>query len=177
MSNPSVIAQLLAKNPRTQARFPDVPVDQALREWEEIKKNLSAIPSGTAPAQPAPAGADLPTALTGSIANIVTNLWRAKAKMVDPKTGEPSEEMRRIHRHVEGALEAFTALGLRISDMVNQPYDAGLPVKVLTFQPTAGITRYTIVEVVRPTVIWQDTLLQMGEIVVGIPLQSPKNNA
>ncbi len=177
MSNSSLVAQLLAKNPRNQARFPDVPVDQALREWEELQKKIPAVPSGSAPAQPAPAGADLPTALTGSIANIVTNLWRAKSKMVDAKTGEPTEEMRRIHRHVEGALEAFTVLGLRISDMVNQPYDAGLPVKVLTFQPTAGLTRDTILEVVRPTVIWQDTLLQMGEIVVGIPLQSPKNNA
>src|SRR5882757_10100655 len=169
MPHPSPIAQLLAKNPRRQARFPDVPVDQALRELEEMQKKLSALPrGGTAPAEPPPENADLATALNGSVANIVTNLWRAKAKMIEPDTGEPKEEMRRAYRHIEGALEAFNQLGLRLSDMVNQPYDAGLPVKVLTFQPTPGLSRDTILEVVRPTVIWQDTLLQMGEIVVGI---------
>ena len=84
MPHPSPIAQLLAKNPRRQARFPDVPVDQALRELEEMQKKLSALPrGGTAPAQPPPENADLATALNGSVANIVTNLWRAKAKMIE----------------------------------------------------------------------------------------------
>ncbi|HEX2854857.1 MAG TPA: hypothetical protein VHO24_16610 [Opitutaceae bacterium] len=176
MSNHSVVAQLLAKNPRSQARFPDVPVDQALREFEQLQQKISP----PAPAQPAAApasGGEMAAALNGSVAAIVTNLWRAKMKMVEPGTNEPKEDTRRIYRHVEGALETFTQLGLTITEMVNQPYDAGLPVKVLTFQPTPGLKRDTILEVVRPTIIWQDTLLQMGEIVVGIPAESPNKNA
>jgi hypothetical protein len=181
MPNHSVVAQLLAKNPRSQARFPDVPVDQALRELEMLQQKI-AVPAATAEvARPAAAtaaeGGDKVTALNGSIAAIVTNLWRAKMKMIEPGTGEPKEETRRIYRHIEGALETFGQLGLTITEMVNQPYDAGLPVKVLTFQPTPGLKRDTIVEVIRPTIIWQDTLLQMGEIVVGIPAESPNKNA
>jgi hypothetical protein len=178
-----VVAQLLAKNPRTQARFPDVPVDQALREFEEMQKKVSTPSSTAAPANPplaavaSDSSGDLSTALHGSITNIVTNLWRAKAKLIEPGTGEPKEETRRVYRHIEGALETFTQLGLSITEMVNQPYDPGLPVKVLTFQPTPGLKRDTIVEVVRPTIIWRDTLLQMGEIVVGIPAESPDKNA
>ena len=180
MPNPTVVAQLLAKNPRTQARFPDVPVDQALREFEDMQKKVSqsaAPAAATIEASIASPAGDLSGALHGSVADIVTNLWRAKMKMIEPDTGEPKEETRRIYRHIEGALETFQQLGLTITEMVNQPYDAGLPVKVLTFQPTPGLKRDTILEVVRPTLIWRDTLLQMGEIVVGIPAESSNKNA
>jgi hypothetical protein len=100
---------------------------------------------------------------------LATQVWRARVRIIDPETGEPREEMRRIHRHIEGAYETFSQLGLTISDWVNQPYDAGLPVKVLTFQPTPDLQRDTVLEAVRPTVIWKDRLLQMGEVIVGTP--------
>ena len=94
--------------------------------------------------------------------------------MVDPKTGAPREETRRLYRHIEGALEALTGMGVRLSDWIDQPYDAGLPVKVLSFQPTPEVTRDTVIEAVRPAVFWQDRLLQVGEVIVGIP-QTPSN--
>lgn len=171
MPHHSIFAQLLAKNPRRQARYPDAPLDQALREFETLQEKAAAPP----PAQPvaeATAAVDPASPLSGAIASVVTNLWRAKLKLVDATTGEPKEETRRVHRHIEGALETFQQLGVTITELMNQPYDAGLPVKVLTFQPMPGIERDTIVEVVRPTIIWQDTLLQMGEIVVGIHSES-----
>src|SRR4051794_35997802 len=119
MQNPSLVTQLLAKNPRHQARFPEVPVDQALRELEELQKKTFAskdAPSATtAPiptSAPATAAIDPASALSGSIASIVTNLWRAKLKLVESKTGEPIEETRRVYRHVEGALETFKQLGV-----------------------------------------------------------------
>ena len=61
-------------------------------------------------------------------------------------------------------------MGLTINDWVNQPYDAGLPVKVLTFQPAPGVDRDIILETVRPTVMWRDRLVQLGEVVVGTPV-------
>jgi hypothetical protein len=166
MPHHSIVAQLLAKNPRREARFPDVPLDQALREFEALQE--TAAPPPAPPAAPAATAVDPASPLSGVIASVVTNLWRAKLKLVDPVTGEPKEETRRVHRHIEGALETLQQIGVTITELMNQPYDAGLPVKVLTFQPMPGIERDTIVEVVRPTIIWQDTLLQMGEIVVGI---------
>ena len=172
MSTSTVVAQLMAKNPRHQARFPEVPVDQALRELDELQKKMLAEKPATPAAAPTTAAIDPTSALSGSIASIVTNLWRAKLKLVDAATGEPKEETRRIYRHVEGALETFKQLGVTITELANQPYDAGLPVKVLTFQPAAGVKRDTILEVIRPTIIWQDSLLQMGEIVAGIPAET-----
>jgi hypothetical protein len=127
------------------------------------------------PVAPAPPAEDA-EALAAALGTLATQVWRARSRIIDPATGEPREEMKRVHRHVEGALEVLKQLGLTMNDWVNQPYDAGLPVKVLTFQPTPGLARDTILEAVRPTVIWKDRLLQMGEVVVGIPV-SPEDGS
>ena len=176
---PSLLAQILARDPRKTVRFPDVPVDEALAALRQLQEALRqpAPPSlaVAAPVVPAPAPAPEETEeLSAALGGLATQVWRARSRIVDPATGEPREEMKRVHRHVEGALDALKQLGLTMNDWVNQPYDAGLPVKVLTFQPTPGLARDTILEAVRPTVIWKDRLLQLGEVIVGIPV-SPED--
>ena len=162
MNPPGFFDLLLARDPRKLTGFPDLPLEKALADlkelataWEESRKN------------PAPAASA--EAMSGALSLLATNVWRARSKIIDPGTGQPRDEMRRVHRHVEGALEAFSQMGVRLNDWLNEPYDAGLPVKVLSFQPTPGLTRDTIVEVVRPAVFWEDRLLQSGEVVVGVP--------
>ena len=177
----SLLAQLLAREPRKAVRFPDVPLDQALVALQQMKTVLQELKAATPPAQavaaplegmppvvPVPAPAEMES-LDGSLSGLATQVWRARNRMIDPETGEPREEMRRIYRHIEGACEMFTEMGLTMNDWVKQPYDTGLPLKVLTFQPTPGILRDTVLEAVRPTVIWRDRLLQMGEVIVGTP--------
>ncbi|MFT3784378.1 MAG: hypothetical protein QM790_20400 [Nibricoccus sp.] len=195
----SLLAQLLARDPRKVVRFPDVPLDQALAALQRLHATVEELKAVPAPAEPyapaigsmppvvpaapaetaqpestaneqapSPANADL-EGITGSLANLATQVWRARNRIIDPATGEPREEMRRLHRHIEGAMDTFGLMGVVINDWVNQPYDAGLPVKVLTFQPTPDVQRDVVLEAVRPTVIWKDRLLQMGEVIVGIP--------
>ena len=175
----SLLAQLFARDPRKEVRFPDVPLDQALAALEQLDATLNELKAAP-PASPPPAATmeamppvvpapDELAAMDGSLASLATQIWRSRNRIIDPETGEPREEMRRIHRHIEGAFETFAEMGLTMKDWVNQPYDAGLPVKVLTFQPTPGIERDTVLEAVRPTVIWKDRLLQLGEVIVGIP--------
>jgi hypothetical protein len=120
------------------------------------------------PVVPVPAAEGLES-LDGSLAGLATQIWRARNRIIDPETGEPREEMRRVYRHIEGALEMFSEMGLTMNDWLKQPYDAGLPVKVLTFQPTPDVQRDTVLEAVRPTIIWKDRLLQMGEVIVATP--------
>lgn len=174
---PGLLAQILARDPRKTVRFPEVPVDEALAAlrqlqaaWREPAPPPAVAPVATAPPPPAEDTEELAAALGG----LATQVWRARSRVIDPATGEPREEMRRVHRHIDGALDVLKQLGLTMNDWVNQPYDAGLPVKVLTFQPTPGLARDTILEAVRPTVIWKDRLLQLGEVVVGIPV-SPED--
>lgn len=197
----SLLAQIFARDPRKLARFPEVPLDQALAALQQLQVTLlelkSAPPAAPAPAAPSigsmppvvpaeesalPAetkSAAVPVApapsetfleeMGSSMSSLATQVWRARNRIIDPDTGEPREEMRRVHRHVEGALDSLREMGLVINDWMKQPYDSGLPVKVLTFQPASDVQRDTVLEATRPTVIWKDRLLQMGEVIVGIP--------
>lgn len=167
MSSPSLLAQIFAREPRRLVRFPDVPLDRALADWTALQAQLAAEPESP-PAAPATSA---PAPNREQIVAIATNMWRAKTKLVDAATGLPHEETKRTYRHVESTLDALTEMGVVIRDLLNEPYDPGLPVSVLTYQPTAGLARDTIVEVVRPTVLWRDEVVQVGEVVVGTPLE------
>lgn len=182
MNDPGMLQLLMATEPKQLARLPDAPLDKALAEVQALKN----APPSAAPVPPPPPAAVPPepvapaaapveqvNPLDAPLAVLATNIWRAQARMIDPKTGEVREEMRRLYRNIEGALEAFTTMGVRLSDWLGQPYDSGLPVKVLSFQPTPELTRDTVIEAVRPAVFWQDRLLQVGEIIVGIPPSTP----
>ena len=177
MNDPGIFQLLMASDPRQLAKFPPIPLEKAMGEVQALK---NASTGGAAPAPsvvPAAAivsGLEPVEALGSSIATLATHIWRAQTRMVDPKTGEAREETRRLYRHIEGALDTFASMGVRLSDWVGQPYDAGLPVKVLSFQPTADLACDTVIEAVRPAVFWQDRLLQVGEVIVGIP-QPPSN--
>jgi hypothetical protein len=173
------IAQILATDPRRVVRFPDLPVESALAEWQMIQTAPSAVektastpPMPVAETVASPDQTDPRETVELSLGALATQIWRAKNKMVEAETGEPREEMKRVYRHIEGAFDVFAQMGVTLNDWRDQPYDAGLPVKVLGFHPTPGLSRDMILEVVRPTVIWKDRLLQLGEVIVGIPVNS-----
>jgi hypothetical protein len=170
MNPPSLLAQVFAREPRRLVRFPDVPLDRALADWAALEAQLATAPVS---APPTPTVSTLassaPTSVPDQIVTIATNMWRAKTKLVDARTGVPHEETKRTYRHVENTLDALTEMGVAIRDLLNEPYDPGLPVNVLTYQPTLGLARDTIVEVVRPTILWRGEVVQIGEVVVGTP--------
>ena len=171
MSYP-LLAQILARDPRKQVRFPELPLEEALTALRRLEALVREPPSP--PRSPGTAGpfADDAEGMAAAFGGLATHVWRAYGKTIDPVTGQTRDEMRRIHRHIEGALDVLQQMGLTINDWINQPYDAGLPVKVLTFQPAPGVTRDTILETVRPTVMWKNRLVQLGEVVVGTPVGS-----
>jgi len=110
-----------------------------------------------------------------SLASIANNAWKAKTKMLDNTTGEAREEMKRVYRHVEGILESLREMKIEIKDHTGDAFDYGLPLKVVTTQPTAGITKEKVIETIKPTVYWHNQIIQMGEVVIATPAQSQEN--
>lgn len=110
----------------------------------------------------------LPPNFLKALADIATNVWKAKAKMLD-SSGETREEMKRVYRHVEGVLESFKEIGLEVKDHTGDAFDYGLPLNVVTTQPTQGITKESVIETIKPTVYWQKQILQRGEVVIATP--------
>jgi hypothetical protein len=105
------------------------------------------------------------TALTA----IATNVWKAKSKMVDAVSGDVREEMKRVYRHVEAALENLREIGFEVKDHTGDAFDYGQSLKVIATQPTQGVTRETVIETIRPTIYWQQQLVQTGEVVIATP--------
>lgn len=111
-----------------------------------------------------------------SYAAIATHAWRAKGRIVDPDTGEPKEGLERIYRHIEGILQALEEDSVSIKDYAGGIYDTGMAVKALAFEPTPGINREMVKETIRPTIIFNNQVLQLGEVIVGTPIEENANN-
>jgi len=106
------------------------------------------------------------------MAAIATNAWKAKNKMVDNSTGEVRDDMKRVYRHIEGILDTLGEMGIEVKDHTGDAFDYGLPLKLVTTQPTPGITKEKVIETIKPTVYCQKTrIIQMGEVVVATPIQ------
>jgi len=110
--------------------------------------------------------------LESGLAVVVTNAWKARAKMMDGDTGEPREEMRRVYRHIESIFDAFHQMGLQVKDHTGEQFDYGLPLTVITTQPTPGLARERVIETIKPTIYWKETIIQTGEVVIATPISS-----
>lgn len=103
------------------------------------------------------------------LADLATELWRVKQKMTDEQTGETKAEMRRPYRHVSSALDVLSEAGLEIQNHTGQVYKSGLALETLAFQPTPHVARETIIETIRPSIYFQNTQIQQGQVIVGTP--------
>lgn len=103
------------------------------------------------------------------LAKLSTGLWRLKQNMVKPGTDEPLDEMRRAWRHFASLWDLLAENEIEIRDHTGSPYQAGMVVGVVAFQPTEGVTHEQIVETIRPTVYYKKQILQVGEVIVASP--------
>lgn len=116
------------------------------------------------------------------LADIGTGLWRLKQKMVKPGTNQPLDEMQRAFRHLESVWDALIQAGVEIQDHTDKPFDPGLSLKAVCYQPTPGLERERVIETIKPTIYFKGKQIQMGEVIVGqpekyeTPLGNPQNN-
>jgi hypothetical protein len=103
------------------------------------------------------------------LADISTGLWRLKQKMVKPGTNEPLDDMKRPFRHLESVWDALTQAGITIQDHTGNPFDPGMSLKVIAYQPKPGLQREQVLETIKPTIYFKNKQIQMGEVIVGRP--------
>jgi len=141
-------------------------LQQNIRDFS-LNKNADHI----APQQPLPSQKIevLLKSVTRTLSIIATNAWRARKKMVNSENGEAKDEMRRVFRHIEAIFDALNEIGIEISDMQGRIYDPGMALKVISFEPSPGLSKEEIIETVQPTITWKGKLIQLGEVIVGTP--------
>ncbi len=111
------------------------------------------------------------------LADVGTGLWRLKQKMLRPGTDQPLEEMRRAYRHLESVWDALSQAGTEIQDHTGSPFDPGMAIRVISYQPTAGLAREKVIETIKPTIYYRGRTVQMGEVIVGRPEAGPSTPA
>lgn len=141
-------------------------LQQNIRDFT-LNKNADHI----APQQPLPSQRIevLLKSVTRTLSIIATNAWRARKKMVNNENGEAKDEMKRVFRHIEAIFDALSEIGIEISDMQGRAYDPGMALKVISFEPSPGLSIEKILETVQPTITWKGKLIQLGEVIVGMP--------
>lgn len=137
--------------------------------WQDAEKAIEALANQALPKRAEQGGGVRCTIELKTMADIATHVWKAKTKMLDNGSGEVREGMERVYRHAEKVLESFQAIGLEVKDHTGDAFDYGLALKVVTTQPIQGLTKETIIETVKPTIYWQNQIIQMGEVVIETP--------
>jgi len=101
-----------------------------------------------------------------------TSVWRLQRRLAIE--GEVPEDMRRALRDLESAWDALGQEGIEVKDHTGEKYDGHMALRVIAFQPTPGLTREQITETIKPTIYHKDKLVQMGEVIVGVPEDATK---
>lgn len=107
------------------------------------------------------------------LVDLSTGLWRLRQKMHRPGTQQPLDEVKRAYRHLESVWDALAAAGVDIQDYSDCPFDPGMSLKVVSFQPTPGLSRDLIVETIKPSIYLKGKPIQMGEVIVATPATTP----
>jgi hypothetical protein len=155
-------------------------------DWDAIEKltRQDAERLQDAKRDPVPS-LDVYTANSDALGKILlstaTNTWRIRSRMVDRETGEPVEaishdEVKKICRYIEAIFASLTSVGFEVKDRTGEQFDYGLPEKVITAEPQAGITRDTVLRTLKPTIYLRNQIVQQGEVEIAIPLEKSATN-
>ena len=100
-------------------------------------------------------------------ADVGTLVWRIQHRL--DATEELSKPLQKLSRDVERTWDALAQSGIEIKDHTGRDYEDGMTLRVITSQPVAGLARRQIIETLKPTIYYRDRVIQMGEVVVGVP--------
>lgn len=137
----------------------------------DLLTTLIALAAAQAtPPTPAPAPQMMQQGIAPSaLADVAVGLWRLREKMVQPGSDLPQPDMQRAFRAFESTWSALQSAGIRVQAHTGEKYVAGMVLSVLAFQPTPGLQVETIIETLKPSIYFHNTLIQLGEVIVGTP--------
>jgi len=105
------------------------------------------------------------------LADIATNLWRARNKQEANEPPNVSNETKKMLRHYEASWDLLTNAGFEICDHTNEAYPEGSTLKVIAFQPMPGYGSLTVAETIKPTIYFKNKKIQEGEVIVAMPIK------
>ena len=154
----AIVVCLPAATPRgPKAASPPNTTEHALYADDRASHGVSSSPQAT------------PESYIPALSSIATNVWRMKKRIADSGSVTNEVDTNRIHRHLEATIASLEEVGVQIHDLQGRRYDSGMALKVIAFEPTPGLFEDQIIDSVKPTITWNERLIQIGEVIVGTP--------
>lgn len=102
---------------------------------------------------------------------IGTGLWRIRNRL----SGEanPSMEIRGALRFLETTWDALAQYGLEIHDHTDEIVTGGESFRVIATESSECVVRNQVIETIKPTLFFNGTMIQLGEVIVGTPTINP----
>nr|WP_042187612.1 hypothetical protein [Kibdelosporangium sp. MJ126-NF4]CEL18225.1 hypothetical protein [Kibdelosporangium sp. MJ126-NF4]CTQ90544.1 hypothetical protein [Kibdelosporangium sp. MJ126-NF4] len=120
--------------------------------------------------EPVPEMASPPSDLDDkTVADVATNLWRVLKRFGENGDGEASKAQRMAKRNLTAMSDRLSAAGVRAQDHDGMPWDLGMSLKAMAYEPRPNLERETVVDTVRPTVYRGGRCIQFGHVIVGVP--------
>ncbi|MFI5556456.1 hypothetical protein [Streptomyces sp. NPDC051738] len=129
---------------------------------------MPSTPSGAGTPTPAPPALTAPVPLEAdALVELATAVWRLRNKVdaIEAADGISAG----VRRHLDAVVDALVESGVQTRSYEGTAFDPGLRMRVLAYQPMAGLERDEVVETVRPAVYLRGTPLALGEVIVGTP--------
>jgi hypothetical protein len=117
-----------------------------------------------------PAGASV-VALEAALVEALTSLWRARRKL-EAGDGSGDQTRRQATRHLRAAIDALAGAGWSIQDHDGAPFDAGLALEVIAYEPREDVPTESVLETVRPCIYCGARRVQIGQVIVAKPEKS-----
>jgi len=105
---------------------------------------------------------------------IANQSWRIGGALIDVETTEPkanlsSQDIRKLSNAFDTICECIQGIGIKVIDRTGEAFDSGLPDQVVTEEPQEAISKERIIRTIRPTIMWNQTMVQRGEIDIAVP--------
>jgi hypothetical protein len=137
---------------------------------DDLLQQLSPVPSSKSSIETSPES----TVIKSQICPLADQLWRLggiifEGENREVKDGLNGADVRKLARSLEAMEAIIESIGIRVIDRCDQDWDAGLPETVITEEPKEGISKERILRTIRPTIMWNQTMVQRGEIDIAVP--------
>lgn len=131
------------------------------------------VPAGTPKADAPPVEeVAIPMPIAKALVTIANHAWKAASRSSNPDSSESASDLKRVQRSLAGIMDALKDIGIEVRSHTGDTFDYGLPLKVITAQPTPGIEKEVVIETLRPTLFWNNNIVQMGEVIIATPVKA-----
>ena len=103
------------------------------------------------------------------VSEMSNGIWRANNKLKSSYHDKDNNDIRLSIKHLESVITILEKAGFEIKDHNGELFDIGMALNVLTFQPMPDIEKDTIIETIKPTIYYNDAIIQRGQVIVAKP--------